>query len=320
MKPSLPFLTASVFPLMKNPLLPILAALCAMLAGLCTAGEEGKSPGPLPPVASRGTGLLLEPPLDLSAFTREDFLNASATVGKEKIGKKWTVAVTPLAPRDARKAGALTEAEVIAYMRRARQLFEVGAAVPVSDAGLISTQEDVIRTPMLNHVSAFSDESALVYLLVQRTVKSEHWGYFSIVQDRATEPPLNYFAELHGGEVKFEAVSCYKCHASGPLAIHPVREDLVIDPALLSAFNEHIANLPLSRMHYPAHDPAPAYGEPLTLKACAKCHADDADRAPLFRAHAHSIRVLVDFGHMPPKRPLKPAEIAELKAWLKEKP
>jgi len=37
---------------------------------------------------------------------------------------------------------------------------------------------------------------------------------------------------------------------------------------------------------------------------------------PLFKVHSHPIRILVDFGYMPPKRRLTPEEIAELKAWL----
>jgi hypothetical protein len=35
---------------------------------------------------------------------------------------------------------------------------------------------------------------------------------------------------------------------------------------------------------------------------------------------SHPIRILVDFGYMPPNRRLKPEEIAELKAWLEKKP
>jgi len=42
--------------------------------------------------------------------------------------------------------------------------------------------------------------------------------------------------------------------------------------ALVVAFNKHIEEEPVAQMHYPAHDPAPAYGEPLALKACSKCH------------------------------------------------
>jgi hypothetical protein len=40
----------------------------------------------------------------------------------------------------------------------------------------------------------------------------------------------------------------------------------------------------------------------------------------LFKAHSHPVRVLVDFGYMPPNRRLRPEEIAQLKAWLDQKP
>jgi hypothetical protein len=58
----------------------------------------------------------------------------------------------------------------------------------------------------------------------------------------------------------------------------------------------------------------------LALKACTKCHDTDGDRAPLFRVHSHPMRILVDFGYMPPQRKLTTAEIAEFKAWLEQKP
>ncbi len=277
---------------------------------------EPASPAFKKPVRSTASGLLLEPPVDLSAFTREEFVRVSASVGAGKINKTWTTAIPALPPHGREQVHGLNEQEVKNYMLQARDLFENGKAVPISDVGLISTQEDVIRRPMFNHVSAFSNEVAHVYLLVQKPVEAATWGTFSIVQDRTTDPPLNYFAEIKNEKVKLEAVSCYKCHANGPLAIHPAREDLIDDPSLLAAFNQHIEDQPLSRMHYPAHDPVPAYGEPLALEACTKCHAADADRAPLFKAHAHSIRVLVDYGYMPPNRRLKPKEVAELKAWL----
>lgn len=297
-------------------------------SGWLTAAEKSEeealpppaSAAALKPVASLSTGLLLEPPVDLSKFTREEFLKISATAGAEKINRPWTTAVVPLAAHSRPGVKGLTEEEVRSYMLKARDLFDQGKAVSVSDVGLISTQEDVIRRPMFNHVSAFFNDVAYVYLLVQKTAESKSWGVFSIVQDRTLDPPLNYFAEVKNDAVKMEAVSCFKCHANGPLAIHPAREDLVNDPALLRAFNQHIADQPLSRMHYPAHDPAPAYGEPLALKACTKCHAADADRAPLFKTQSHSIRVLTDYGHMPPNRSLNASELAELKAWLKAKP
>src|ERR1051325_6766702 len=48
------------------------------------------------PAEPTGTGLLLEPPLDLSKFTTEKFNALSSTVGTNRIHKAWTNPVVPL--------------------------------------------------------------------------------------------------------------------------------------------------------------------------------------------------------------------------------
>ncbi len=299
----------------------------SLLAGtlVLRAADPAKEPAGAPtelikPAASTGTGLLLEPPLDLSRFTREDFLKVANTVGPERIRRPWTSPVTTLPPHPRTGVKGLTEDEVRSYMSQVRGMFNRGEAVPLSDVGLISTQEDVIRRPMFNHIAAFSNAVARVYLLVQKTERDKSWGYFSIVQDLTLDPPLDYFAEVREKEVKFEGANCYKCHSSGPLSIHPTRADLVADAPLAAAIAKHIAEQPRSRFHFPATDPAPDYGKALAPKFCSRCHSDDGDRGPLFKVHAHPIRILVDFGYMPPNRALKPEEITELKAWLDRKP
>ena len=285
-------------------------------------GPTGNSrPTDLKPVASTGSGILLEPPIDLSRLTSQDFEAFSSTVGKDKIRRAWTSAITPLPrPRRAEDARALTEREVKEIMLQIRDLFDAGKAAPVSDVGLISTHEDVNRKPMYNHVSAFANPSVNAYLLVQRLAGTDGWGYFAIVQDLETDPPTDYYADISGGDIKFEGQSCYKCHSSGPLALHPAREDLVSDVPLLTAINRHIVEQPASRLHLPEHEKPNTYGTPLKLAACSRCHDEDAERGPLFRAHSHPIRMLVDFGYMPPGRRLKPQELAELKSWLEAKP
>ncbi len=297
---------------------------CGWLAGACELAAAGASsedpPQLIKPAESTSTGLLLLPPLDLSKFTREQFDALSSSVGTNRIHKRWTNAVVSLARHPRTGVRGLTEAEVKGYMVEARRRFDEGGAVPISDAGLISTQEDVIRRPMLNHIAAFSNDVARVYLLVQKTSTDNGWGYFSIVQDLTTDPPWDYFADMNGKEVKFEGATCYKCHSSGPLAIHPARADLVNDPPLAAAISRHIAKQPLSRFHFPEGEKLPDYGKALALEFCTKCHDTDGSRQPLFKVHAHPIRILVDFGYMPPKRLLTPAEIAELKAWLDQKP
>lgn len=301
----------------------LLALLLFVLAPWAGNGAElgaGEPVALIKPAVSTDTGLLLLPPLDLSKFTADEFNTLSSTVGADRIHKKWTSPVAALPPHPRNNVRGLTEGEVKDYMRQARDLFNSGKAIPMSDVGLISTQEDVIRRPMLNHISAFSNSVARVYLLVQKTSTDKGWGYFSIVEDLTTDPPVDYFGDLNGKEVKFEGISCYKCHSSGPLAIHPAREDLVSDAALAAAISRHIAKQPMARFYFPTNEAKPDYGKPLTLEFCAKCHDTDGARQPLYKVHFHPMRILVDFGYMPPKHPLTPSQIAELKAWLDQKP
>jgi hypothetical protein len=93
---------------------------------LCDGAEPGKKEA-LPlikPAVPTGTGLLLEPPLELAWFTTEDFAKASATVGEERIHKKWTSPVTVLPPHPRPDPKGLTGEEVKDYMRQVRRLFE----------------------------------------------------------------------------------------------------------------------------------------------------------------------------------------------------
>ena len=272
------------------------------------------------PAVSSDTGLLLQPSLDLSKFTTEEFGTLSSSVGTNRIHKKWTSPVVSLPPHPRSGVRGLTEQEVKDYMTLAHHLFNEGKAIAISDVGLISTQEDVIRRPMLNHISAFSNSVARVYLLVQKTSTDKDWGYFSIVQDFTLDPPLDYFADLNGKHIKFEGKECYKCHSSGPLAIHPARADLVSDAPLAAAISRYIAKQPLSRFYFPTNEVRLDYGKPLALEFCTKCHEADGVRLPLFKVHSHPIRILVDFGYMPPKRRLTPDEVTELKSWLEQKP
>jgi mono/diheme cytochrome c family protein len=301
---------------------PAVATIPSTASRPCLDAQDatGRSEALIAPARSLGTGLLLEPPLDLSSFSREAFERMAATVGPHRIRRPWSNAVVAWPPHASRPVNGLTEDDVKRYMARARMWFDQGNAVPASDVGLVSTQEDVIRQPMLNHIAAFSNDVARVYLLVQKTASDQRWSYYSIVQDLTRVPALDYFAELTPKGPKFEAASCIKCHASGPLAIHPAREDLVLDARLAAALSRHIEDQPRSRMFFPPGEKPPANGLPLEIPFCARCHGPDGDRAPLHQLQSHSIRVLVDFGYMPPNRRLTAPEVAELKAWLEKRP
>lgn len=297
-----------------------LASMPPVVAADASGSARDDGPKLIAPAVSLGTGLLLEPALTLPEFTREKFVTAMNTVGPEKTNKSWTNPVVTLPPHPRANFKGLSHDEVKAYMMEVKRLFDSGNAVPTSEVGLVSTQEDVIRQPMLNHIAAFSNSVVRAYLLVQKTASDDRWSYFSIVQDLTVDPIVDYFSEIKPDGPKFEGTSCYKCHSSGPLAIHPAREDLVLDARLAAAVGEHIADQPRSVFYFPEDSPKPPTGEKLTLKFCARCHDDDGDRGSLFQVQSHPIRIMVDFGYMPPKRRLKPEEIAELKAWLEHRP
>ena len=137
--------------------------------------------------------------------------------------------------------------------------------------------------------------------------------------------------ENRNGAAKLR-ISCFPDPLSGPCFLKTgeggshfsIVQDLtltpVLDARLAAAIGRHIAEQPRSRFFFPEDSPKPDPGKPLTLKFCARCHAEDGDRDVLHQVHSHPIRVLVDFGYMPPNRRLKPEEISELKAWLEHKP
>lgn len=105
---------------MKQLLLLLLAFLPAhslvLLGGGAPRPAENETPPLIKPAVSTATGLLLQPPLDLSAFTTREFEEVSASVGPEKIRRKWTSPVTTLPPHPRSDVHGLTQAEVKAYM------------------------------------------------------------------------------------------------------------------------------------------------------------------------------------------------------------
>jgi hypothetical protein len=260
--------------------------------------------------------LLLRPRVDLSLMTAESFAVSSGLVGPAKIRRPWTEPVKALQPHPRTGVQGLTRDEVRSYMLEVRRLFDAGEAVPISDVGSISTEDGPVRKPMFNHVAVFANDVANVYLLVQREAGDRQWHSFSIVQDKTVQPPADHYGRIEGDRIIFKGARCYRCHASGPLAIHPARPDLVSDPRLAEAINAHIKSQPPSRFVFTPDDPAFHVGKPLAMAACAECHGPDGDRGPLYAFHEHPIRVLVANGLMPPDRSLTADEATELKRWL----
>jgi hypothetical protein len=153
----------------------VMAAASFYLTASPIPAQADDAPALIKPAASTSTGLLKQPPLDLSAFSTDEFVKLSSSVGLDRIHKIWSNAVVTLPAHTRSPVNGLNTNEVKEYMALARRMFDKGEANPISDAGLISTQEDVVRRPMLNHISAFSNEVARVYLLVQKTSTDQEW-------------------------------------------------------------------------------------------------------------------------------------------------
>src|SRR5688572_8918148 len=72
----------------------VLILFCALPLGwlLALDAPSGRddAPLPIPPAKSIGSGLLLEPDLDLSWFSRDDFIAMSSGIGTNRINKQWT--------------------------------------------------------------------------------------------------------------------------------------------------------------------------------------------------------------------------------------
>lgn len=288
-------------------------------ASLLARPQETEEDEPrIAPAVSRDTGLLLEPALPVKELSHEKFVTMMQTVGKEKLARTGRSAIVKLRELERPATGPLSHQEIRTYMQLAREVFDKGESLPVSDVGLISTQEDVIRQPMLNHIAAFENTQVRVYLLVQRTATDRDWSYFAIVQDMLQDPPMDYFGALEENETVFYGQNCYKCHSSGPLAIHPNRSDLVIDGQRAAVLGQFIAEQPRSQIYFPESDPMAERGDALELEFCSECHSEDGPRAPLYAMHGHPIRVLVDFGYMPPDRKLTQDEIKQLELWLEK--
>src|SRR5580658_2312372 len=75
-------------------------------------GPRDEPPPLIKPPESTGTGLLLEPPMDLSKFTTAQFVALSSSVGTNRIHKKWTCPVVTLPPHQRAGVHGLTEQEV----------------------------------------------------------------------------------------------------------------------------------------------------------------------------------------------------------------
>ena len=121
-------------------LTPLLVTLASAALGQTSAGHPHSAATLklIAPAVSTRSGLLLEPALDLSDFTREKFIKAIATIGPQNLHGAWSAPVEPLPLHPRSQTAGLTHDEVLAYMTEAKRLFDSGHAIPVADVASMS--------------------------------------------------------------------------------------------------------------------------------------------------------------------------------------
>lgn len=173
----------------------------------------------------------------------------------------------------------------------------------------------VLGEPQIHSVHGFRNESFDVWFLLTKTFQGE-WDQWALVQDKRTTPPLaSFFHYEQGTPVLSNAkADCYRCHANGPRALDPARQDLVSGREYVAEVNDYCRSLVGVRTDFDG--PRPDFGPELAVDACTDCHATGADRGPLHRVQAHAIRAAVARGRMPPDGPLSREASIELERWL----
>jgi hypothetical protein len=173
----------------------------------------------------------------------------------------------------------------------------------------------VLGEPQIHSVHGFRNESFDVWFLLTKTFTGS-WDQWALVQDKRLEPHLaSFFHYEKGKPARANAAGdCYRCHANGPRALDPARQDLVNGREYLEEVNDYCRSLVGIETDF--NGPRPDFGPELAVAACRSCHATGADRGPLHRIHAHAIRAAVARGRMPPDEPLSREGGLELERWL----
>jgi hypothetical protein len=173
----------------------------------------------------------------------------------------------------------------------------------------------VLGEPQIHSVHGFRNDSFDVWFLLTKTFKGS-WDQWALVQDKRSEPQLaSFFHYEHGKPVISNAAGdCYRCHANGPRALDPARQDLLSGREYIDEVNDYCRSLVGIETDF--NGPRPGFGTELAVAECTICHATGADRGPLHRVQAHAIRAAVARGRMPPDGPLSREAAIELERWL----
>lgn len=173
----------------------------------------------------------------------------------------------------------------------------------------------VLGEPQIHSVHGFRNDSFDVWFLLTKTFTGS-WDQWALVQDKRSEPHLASFFHYEQGKpvISNAAGDCYRCHANGPRALDPARQDLLSGREYLDEVNDYCRSLVGIETDF--NGPRPDFGPELAVAACTNCHATGADRGPLHRIQAHAIRAAVARGRMPLDGPLSREAAIELERWL----
>jgi hypothetical protein len=175
----------------------------------------------------------------------------------------------------------------------------------------------VLGEPQIHSVHGFRNDSFDVWFLLTKTF-SGSWDQWALVQDKRIEPDVaSFFHYEKGKPVLSNARSdCYRCHANGPRALDPARQDLVSGWEYVNEVNDYCRSLVGVETDF--NGPRPDFGAELAVAECTDCHATGADRGPLHRVQAHAIRAAVARGRMPLEGRLSREGAIELERWLRD--
>jgi hypothetical protein len=273
------------------------AVLCACAVALATAGAE---PGP-------GPQAWPERIANVSAAEFWKQVEDGGLLPKRKYESFWR-SLPADAGRDAQgRAGVLAALEAALAAGDLRD----GPHVEMLDY----EGSHVLGEPQIHSVHGFRNDSFDVWFLLTKTFKGS-WDQWALVQDKRAEPHLASFFHYEKGKpvISNAAGDCYRCHANGPRALDPARQDLLSGREYLEEVNDYCRSLVGIETDFDG--PRPGFGAELAVAECTGCHATGADRGPLHRVQAHAIRAAVARGRMPPDGPLSREGALELERWL----
>ena len=174
----------------------------------------------------------------------------------------------------------------------------------------------VLGEPQVHSVQAFRNTKFDAWFLRSKTF-SGVWEQWALVQDKTVAPNVAYYFHYRDGRPSrvHEQSDCYRCHSNGPRGLHPGRLALVSGADYLDEVNGSCAEQVKVQTDFGG--PRPDFGPELAVRECIDCHSSDADRGPLHRVQAHSIRTMISRGLMPPDGKLSREGGLELERWLK---